>query len=208
MVETTTMARNAGIPASSSSPNKTTTIRAMENASTGLSSTPAAIIDHCAQVGRLLMPDVRVADLAAVLRPGWLQNRNQAIANSLEKCQSRRPNCNASGGESRARAVAELSGSRDCSRGDIRLRLARVSEWVRMRFAPRQPALQSPKFCPVGPQWRWRRWNPGRYGDSISSTQGAFHESHSPSIHATTPVVSYEAGLACGERFRLRNDPS
>jgi hypothetical protein len=48
-------AMNIGKPASTRRPTKISTAIAAKNAKTGLSSTELAIMDNCAQVGRLLM---------------------------------------------------------------------------------------------------------------------------------------------------------
>jgi hypothetical protein len=58
---TTTSARRFGRSPSLITPIKIPTAIAMRNASTGLSRTAATIIEHCAQVGRLLMADIRAA---------------------------------------------------------------------------------------------------------------------------------------------------
>jgi hypothetical protein len=55
MMEPAAIATAAGAPASFSSPTAIATARAMRNAIAGLSSTNAAIIEHCAQLGRVLM---------------------------------------------------------------------------------------------------------------------------------------------------------
>jgi hypothetical protein len=50
-----TRAKGAGTLTSISKPSKIATTRAIRNANTGLSRTPAVMIDNCAQGGRLLM---------------------------------------------------------------------------------------------------------------------------------------------------------
>src|SRR5580704_8266859 len=70
------MATHAATPASFRSPNKTATIRAMRNASTGLSSTPTAIIDHCAQLEKLLMaPNAPRCGSSGHTTPGMIAKR-------------------------------------------------------------------------------------------------------------------------------------
>jgi hypothetical protein len=50
-----TRANGAGTLTSISKPSKIATTRAIRNANTGLSRTPAVMIDNCTQAGRLLM---------------------------------------------------------------------------------------------------------------------------------------------------------